>query len=175
MTDAGDAINEPLTATLDGIVFRAVLSFVAVAVVTAVPLLLHLPPGIHEAAHAVLPAGWAVYAVTTYLRLRGVPAPAEDPWDEARQADAAGAGAARLAYLALPIGWLAAAAGLLAHHLSTTAGAAEVLGIDVPILGVTWLTAVMAWRASTRGAIATAAEARNRRLRSHLEGLRTPR
>ncbi len=175
MTDAQDSINEPLTDALDGIVFRAVLSFVAVAVITAVPLLLHLPPGIHEAAHAVLPACWAVYAGLVYLRLRGVPAPADDPWSEARQAEAGGAGAARLAYVALPIGWLAAAAGLVAHHLSTTAGAAEVIGIDVPILGVTWLLAVIAWQASTHAAIASAEEARNRRLRSHLERLRQAR
>jgi hypothetical protein len=175
VTDPADTINEPLTDTLDGIVFRAVLSFVAVAVVTAVPLLLHLPPGIHAAAHAVLPALWVIYAVATLVRLRGVPEPVDDPWREAAEIDPGPARAARVAYLALPVGWLAAAAGLLAHHLSTAPGTAEVLGIDVPVLAVAWLVAVIGWRASSRAALASAQEIRSRRLRQHLEGLRNTR
>jgi hypothetical protein len=175
VTDARDTINQPMTDALDGIVFRAVLSFVAVAIVTAVPLLLHLPPGIHAAAHAVLPASWVIYAVVTLVRVRGVPEPAGDPWKEGAEADPGAARAARIAYLALPVGWLAAAAGLLAHHLGTTPGTAEVLGIDVPVLGVAWFAAIVGWRASTRAVLAVAGEARGQRLRDHMAGLRDTR
>ncbi len=175
MSDPSQTIDEPITAALDGIVFRAVLSFVAVAAVTAVPLLLHLTPVLHAAAHAVLPASWMVYALLVLVRRPDTPDSDVDPWAEASTVDAGAARAARIAFIALPVGWLAAAAGLLAHHLSTNAGTAEVLGVDVPILAVGWFVAVLAWRSSTRAVLGVALRDRGRRLRSHLEGLRQSR
>ena len=165
MSDPRQTIDEPITAALDGIVFRAALSFVAVAAVTAVPLLLHLTPVLHAAAHALL----------VLVRRPDTPDEEVDPWAEASTVDASAARAARIAFIALPIGWIAAAAGLLAHHLSTNAGTAEVLGVDVPILAVGWFVAVVAWRSSTRAVLGTALRDRGRRLRSHLQGLRQSR
>ena len=171
MTTDTSPIDEPLRDAYDGIVFRAVLSFVAVACIAAVPLLLHLPPDIHAAAHAVVPALWVAYAGITWLRLRGMAPITVDPWERAAETGTAGAWGARLALVALPVGWMAAAIGLLAHHLSTTGGLLQVLGIDAPVLAASWLLATLAWRASCRAAVAAAASERSRRLRNHLEGL----
>ncbi len=170
--DPGSAIDQPVTEACDGIVFRAVVSFVAVTAIAAVPLLLHLPPGIHEAAHSVLPGVWIIYAVVVLVRLRGVPDPPGDPWRQASAADADAARPAHIAYVLLPVGWLAAAAGLLIHHLSSASGTAAVLGIDVPILAIAWFSALTAWRANCRAVLSSAEQARDQRLRRHLEGLR---
>lgn len=141
---------------LDGIIFRTALSFVAVAVVTSFPLVMHLDPTVHAVAHAVLPAGWVLYAVLIWLHERGRPSISDDPWQVARELVPGGTRAARIAAVGLPLGWVAAAIGLLIHHLGTTAGAEEVLGIDVPVLAVGWFLASWAWWASTRRALAEA-------------------
>lgn len=179
MDPSAARIDAPFHEAMDAIVFRAVLSFVAVAAIAAVPLLFHLPPGIHEAAHAALPAVWTAYAAVTWLRLRrrssasGAAHPAAtDPWATAAEADPGGARSARLALGLLPVGWLAAALGLLAHHLSTTMGQLEVLGIDVPVLAIAFVLATWAWRASCSETVARAAAERDHRLRDHLERLR---
>ena len=147
---------------LDGIVFRTVLSFVAVAIVTSVPLVLHLQPTVHSAAHAVLPAAWALYAFVIWVHERGRPPIGEDPWRIAGEVDPGGTRAARIAAVGLPIGWMAAGVGLLVHHLGTTGGAAEVVGIDVPVLAVSWFLASWAWWASARRALAEALAAPTR-------------
>ena len=148
------SVSSRVHEALDGIVFRTVLSFVAVAVVTSVPLVMHLQPTVHAAAHAVLPAGWTLYALAIWLHERGRPVIANDPWRASREIDPGGARAARIAAVGLPIGWIAAAIGLLVHHLGTTGGAVEVLGIDLPMLAVGWFLACWAWWASTRRALA---------------------
>lgn len=141
---------------LDGIVFRGVLSFVAVAIATSVPLVLHLEPNVHAAAHAVLPAGWILYAILIWIHERGRPAIGDDPWRGAREMDPGGARAGRMAAVGLPIAWTAAALGLLAHHLGTAGGAAEVIGIDLPMLAVGLSVASWAWWVSTRRVLAEA-------------------